>query len=131
MQLRERFESKIRVTPGCWHWTAAALPRGYGRFGLPNRKVALAHRMSYELYVGSIPDGMVVRHRCDTPSCVNPDHLELGTQADNVADMMLRGRHGQSAKTHCPKGHEYTEENTYRHKGGRWCRACDKRRRLA
>ncbi len=125
--LRERFEAKVRVTPGCWLWTASAKPGGYGQI-LVGRVPAYAHRVSYELYVGEIPEGMVVRHKCDVRLCVNPDHLELGTQADNVMDCIKRGRRGEHAssrKTHCPSGHEYTEENTYRdEQGWRKCRTC-------
>lgn len=89
--LRERFEAKFYVTPGCWIWIPPMSKRGYGQLKADG-KVWRVHRLSYELYVGAIPNGLVVRHRCDTPSCVNPDHLILGTQADNMRDMAERGR---------------------------------------
>ena len=80
---------------GCWSWSGSKDSHGYGilssrkgRGGSPEK----AHRVSYEYYIGSIPDGIVVRHKCDNPECTNPNHLELGTQKDNVADMMKRGR---------------------------------------
>lgn len=84
--LRELFEKKFSVTPGCWNWTRG-LTKGYGQF-----QRFRAHRFSYELYVGKITDGMSVLHRCDNPKCVNPDHLFLGTQDDNMKDMQRKGR---------------------------------------
>lgn len=85
-----RFWRKVRVTPGCWEWLATPGER-HGRIwfrGSPRG----AHRVSYELHNGPIPAGLVVRHRCDNGRCVNPDHLELGTKADNSRDMVERGR---------------------------------------
>ena len=87
--------SKIEIITesGCWIWMGCVDKLGYGRmsscFGKPPFK---AYRVSYELFVGKIPDGLLVRHKCDTPSCVNPNHLEVGTQKDNVNDASLRGR---------------------------------------
>lgn len=91
--IQKTFEQKIAYEPncGCWLWEAGAFSNGYGAFHL-DRKVVGAHRFSYRLYVGSIPDGMLVCHSCDIPQCVNPDHLWLGSHADNTADMMAKGR---------------------------------------
>lgn len=91
--LISRFEAKFIPEPnsGCWLWTAAANKRGYGHFGV-NGEVRDAHRVSYELYVGPIGDGLSVLHRCDIPSCVRPDHLFLGTQKENLEDMTVKGR---------------------------------------
>lgn len=77
----------------CWIWTASRNPKGYGYFRNRKRTV-LAHRMAWELTYGPIPDGLLCLHHCDNPSCVHPDHLFLGTAADNTLDMMRKGRHG-------------------------------------
>jgi hypothetical protein len=78
------------IAPGCWEWTGT-MAHGYGYFwsGRTNRR---AHRVMWERVFGPIPEGMNVRHRCDNPRCVRPDHLELGTQAENIGDVVARGR---------------------------------------
>lgn len=73
---------------GCWLWTGSRVRGGYGKFN----PLLRAHRVSYEEYKGPIPNGMFVCHRCDTPSCINPNHLFLGLPKDNVEDMMAKGR---------------------------------------
>jgi hypothetical protein len=90
-----------------------------------------AHRASYSLFVGAIPEGMVVRHKCDNPPCVNPRHLQVGTLGDNNQDTWDRGRRKpwQVSITACPSGHEYSPENTRLYNGKRHCRACDKERK--
>lgn len=91
----ERFAEKYCIDPntGCWNWTASRLLRGgYGQLSLRPGVNVPAHRFSWEQLNGPVPDGMIVRHTCDNPGCVNPDHLELGTHADNMADMAQRGR---------------------------------------
>ena len=92
-QVLLRFWSKVRVTPHCWEWQAGLHPYGYGVFTVGTGDQRLAHRFSYEvMHGGPIPKGLVVRHRCDNPPCVNPAHLELGTHADNMRDKVARGR---------------------------------------
>lgn len=88
----ERLLKKTDKTSGCWLWRGASVPRGYGVIYFNGRQT-YTHRVSYELHVGPIPDGLFVLHRCDVPACVNPDHLFIGSAADNVADMMAKGRH--------------------------------------
>lgn len=89
----ERFESKFIPEPnsGCWLWQAAT-SRRYGAFSVDGRTVTKAHRASWLLYNGPITDEMFVLHHCDTPVCVNPDHLFLGSQAENMADKTRKGR---------------------------------------
>jgi hypothetical protein len=91
-----RFWSKVNKTPTCWLWTGTFYPTGYGilRVTFPNSpsRNLRAHRVSWELHFGPIPEGMWVLHRCDVRACVRPDHLLLGTNADNIADMLRRER---------------------------------------
>jgi hypothetical protein len=86
-----RFWPKVAKTPECWDWTAGTDRQGYGFFGVAGRSV-LAHRYAWALVNGPIPSGMHVLHRCDRPRCVRPDHLFLGTNRDNIADRMAKGR---------------------------------------
>ena len=93
--LAERFERHYIPEPnsGCWLWTATGDRDGYGFIAADrSRKMLGAHRVSYELHHGTIPDGMLVCHKCDVPGCVNPDHLFLGTNKDNSDDRDRKGR---------------------------------------
>ena len=91
---RERFEAKVEPVPmsGCWLWVGAIAWQGYGQFRYRG-VTQLAHRASYRLYVGEIPEEMFVCHHCDVPECVNPDHLFIGTRQDNMRDMVEKDRH--------------------------------------
>lgn len=85
----------------CWIWIGGSITEfGYGGFSVAHKKYMSAHRFSWQLHYGAIPNGLFVLHRCDNPSCANPEHLWLGTQADNMADKMAKGRFRNGAYTH-------------------------------
>lgn len=89
--LEDRFWEKVVKSDGCWVWQAATF-QGYGVFGRADGQSVRAHRMSWEMHNGPIPDGLNVLHHCDNPPCVRPDHLFLGTTADNQQDMRSKHR---------------------------------------
>lgn len=110
---------------GCWIWLNGLCKNGYGLSCKYSVGTSRAHRASYMALVGQIPEGLFVCHTCDVRDCVNPDHLYLGTAADNMADVMNRKRHPLRNATHCQRGHEFTEANTYWDpRGHRNCRVC-------
>lgn len=111
-----RFEKKIDKTKGCWNWIGAKHRQGYGNFGVKG-KIKLSHRVSWEIYVGKIPKDMCVCHKCDNPSCVNPDHLFLGSQYENVQDCKKKGRLLKNSK----KSWENSSYNNYK------CKQCKKK----
>lgn len=99
----ERFFNKIHKTDYCWNWTAS-LRSGYGAFKF-NGKMQVAHRMSWMLHFGDIPNDLCVCHKCDNRKCVNPNHLFLGTHSDNMKDCYEKGRMILPITTHFKKGH--------------------------
>jgi len=111
----------------CWLWTAAVKGDGYAGFHRgEGRHVVGAHIFAYELVNGPVPPGLVLDHLCRVRRCVNPAHLEPVTQGINT----LRGETisaANAAKTHCPQGHPYDEENTRWYQGRRYCKACKRR----
>lgn len=88
---RLRFYTDVQDTNQCWLWRGATNEHGYGVLNVQG-KSTLAHRVAYQTWVGDIPDGCVVMHVCDTPPCVNPNHLRSGTQGENVRDMFDKQR---------------------------------------
>jgi len=101
--LADRFREKYRVNPqtGCWDWTASTKRNGYGQIGVPHPKPTMieAHRASWIIHRGTIPPGKMVLHHCDIKTCVNPAHLWLGTQCDNMRDMLAKGRGNNDIKS--------------------------------
>src|ERR1700729_3986623 len=102
---------KVNEETGCWEWTKAKDANGYGVFRM-NGVNQRAHRMAAYLFLGHpLKDKLQVLHRCDNPSCFNPEHLFIGTPKDNMQDAMNKGRHwasGRKKQTHCKRGHEFT-----------------------
>jgi hypothetical protein len=105
--LPERFWRFVSKGDGCWLWTGYKTPLGYGRLSLGTQRL-LAHRVSWELQHGDIQKGQCVCHTCDTPACVRPDHLFLGTMRDNMHDMIAKQRQGGRTGA-CP--HPLTEDD--------------------
>lgn len=121
--VEEQFRTRITVDEnGCWLWPTRLDRDGYGSIRVDGRHRS-AHRVSYETFIGPIPDGLVIDHLCRRRNCVNPSHLEAVSQRENV----LRGSSlfAQRAKaTHCKRGHPFDEANTYRWGSFRACRMC-------
>ncbi len=91
--IEQRFWAKVLKTEGCWLWQGAKNIQGYGKLGRGKKQegTIAAHRLSYELTFGPIPEGKYILHKCDNPGCVRPDHLFIGSQTDNLIDMTLKG----------------------------------------
>lgn len=122
--IAERFTSKTSPSSAgdCLLWTGAANNKGYGVMTIAGMRERFAHRIAWILKHGVIPVGLCVLHHCDTPACVNVDHLFLGTKAANTADMVKKGRaRGATPRETCGRGHAFT----IRPNGQKKCRACE------
>ncbi|MFI8660704.1 HNH endonuclease signature motif containing protein [Rhodococcus qingshengii] len=123
---RERFNALAKPDEnGCLIWTGEITNRGYGRIAIKRQKF-MAHRWSYETFVGEIPDGYVVDHICNNPPCVNPEHLQAITQQHNVLRSETDLAAINARKTECLRGHPFDTANTYisPRDGSRHCRRC-------
>lgn len=89
--LRDFFWGRVEITDSCWLWSGGVSGFGYGHVSFRGLQTS-AHRLSYRMHCGAVPSGMVVCHKCDNPRCVNPSHLFVGTQKDNIRDMVEKGR---------------------------------------
>jgi hypothetical protein len=113
----DRFMANVSPEPntGCWLWLGYATSRGYARFNLGGHqgRHVPAYRFSYEAFVGPIPAGMLACHKCDVPQCVNPDHIFIGTQTDNMRDCAIKGRTAKGPrKKNCKCGRAFDRQAT-------------------
>jgi HNH endonuclease len=126
--LTKIYSKCVMNAEGCLRWQGNKNTKGYGEMGYRNSR-QIVHRLVYRLILGRIPPGMLVCHTCDVRDCCNWQHLFLGTAKDNNRDTAKKGRHHNTVKTHCPKGHPYDLANTYITPAGlRNCRACSRER---
>jgi hypothetical protein len=131
--VEERIKARIRITDlGCWEWLGSIMPNGYGVIGIGRRsrgdkRTVYVHRLSFQAFIGPIPDGKELDHLCRRRCCCNPAHLEPVTRAENTKRGLGPAKLGQinASKTQCAQGHPFTPANTrLRPTGGRSCRQC-------
>lgn len=129
-ETQKRFYNYVNKTKTCWLWTGPSSGKGYGDFYCAGSKMK-AHRYTWTVANNRIiPKGGMICHKCDTPLCVNPDHLFLGDAKINQLDCAAKGRHWCIKKTHCKNGHRFTVENTlFFGPEGKWrqCKTCQRK----
>ena len=130
-KLADRFWSKVDTSGDCWLWTASKAVNGYGTFSVGpagTRQLFMAHRVALA-FSGTLDiAGMEVCHHCDTPACVRPEHLFIGTKSDSMQDMRSKGR-GKGLQSTCKRGHSLSDQaNTYVYGSQRVCIACQRYR---
>ena len=115
--LEERFWRNVEKTDGCWFWKGTKESNAYGiiQTGGKGAKSVTAHRLSYMMHHGEIPDGYVIMHSCDNPSCVNPDHLSVGTYQENAMDAISKGRHARVAPVGAGNGKAVLNDDKVRY----------------
>ena len=123
--LTDRFWDKVEFTTDCWEWKAGKDPKGYGLIFNKGRHYG-AHRISYQIHKGEIPDGLQIDHLCRNPSCVNPEHLEAVTQKENLmrGETGCHKNHFNGKKLICKNGHSFSRDNVIYYKNRRKCREC-------
>lgn len=128
MSLEDKFWLKVKKTESCWNWISSLNSRGYGVFYY-NKTVSLSHRVSWKLKNGEIPEKLFVCHHCDNPKCINPSHLFLGTQVDNMKDCSRKGRLKNQKKVYCKRGHSLSGDNLFKsdviRRKRRRCKTCE------
>ena len=131
LSVEERFFQKVNKTDSCWLWTGAISSSGYGSFRIGEKNFK-AHRQSYIMHTGQIPQSLEVCHSCDVRSCVNPEHLWLGTRSDNMKDMFSKNRNGISSRPriYCKRGHHLDTYAMFVRKNCKLARYCGECKRM-
>lgn len=120
--VKTRFWSKVEITDNCWIWKGGKVPDGYGCFWNSEKNVG-AHRFSYQIFYGEIPKDLVINHKCRNRCCVNPYHLELTTNKQNIL-LGIGITAVNKNKEYCKRGHKLDEENIYAMRKNRDCKIC-------